>query len=67
MNRLTRQAVAIALPLAPENFQAFRGTAERVYRHSMPLEYSSAVAAEGSDPVDDLLRFVKYAMRYKTF
>jgi hypothetical protein len=64
MNRLIRQAGEIALPLAPENFQALRGTEERVYGHSMPLEYSSA---EGSDPVDDLLRFVKYAMRYKTF
>jgi hypothetical protein len=67
MNRLIRQAWEIALPLAPENFQALRSTEERVYGHCMPLEYSSAGAAEGSDPVDDLLRFVKIAMRYKTF
>ena len=67
MNRLIRQAWEIALPLAPENFQASRGPAERVSGQCMPREYSSAGAAEGSDPVDDLLRFVKYAMRYKTF
>jgi hypothetical protein len=67
MNRLIRQAVGIALPVAPENFQELRGTAERVYGDSIPLESSSLVADDCSNPVDDLLSFIKYAMRQKTF
>ena len=66
MNRLIRQAVGIALPVAPENFQELRDTAERVYGHSIPLESSGLVADDCSNPVDDLLIFIKYAMRQKT-
>jgi hypothetical protein len=60
MNRSISHAVRIAWPFAPENFQALRGFV--VPWHGTPPEYSSLVAAE-YDPVGDLLRFVKSAMR----
>ena len=60
MNGPISHAVRIAWPFALENFQALRGFV--VPRHGTAPEYSGLVAAE-YDPVGDLLRFVKSAMR----
>jgi hypothetical protein len=62
MNRPIGHPVRIARLFAPENFRALRGSVERVRRHGTPPEYSGLIGAE-YDPVGDLLRFVKSAMR----
>jgi hypothetical protein len=60
MNRPISHAVRIAWPFVPDNFQVLRGSV--VPKHGTSPEYSVLVAAE-YDPVGDLLRFVKSAMR----